>query len=300
MDCKDRVKIDLHIHSNASDGTFSPADILSTARALELGAIAITDHDTLEGSKEAKRLGIPSSIGFLSGVEISASPPPSVASFTSSLHILGYGIDLHDEELNQTLVVLQQARNNRNPAILKRLRRLGLPIEPEEVQQVVGNGQAGRPHIAQVMVAKGYSGNIDDAFAQYLGHGRPAYVEKYRISCRKAIEIILDAGGIPVLAHPYLLGLPDNSRLERCLQELAEMGMQGVEVYYPEHPAASVAFYENFARRHHLLMTGGTDFHGGLIPQVQMGIGTGNFHVPYCIYERLLERLQARKIGHPV
>lgn len=300
MDCKDRVKIDLHIHSNASDGTFSPADIISTARELELGAIAITDHDTLEGSKEAQRLGIPPSVGFLSGVEISASPPPSAAAFTSSLHILGYGLDLENDELNQTLVILQQARKNRNPAILDRLGQLGLPIDLEEVHQIVGDGQVGRPHIARVMVAKGYARNIDDAFEQYLAQGRPAYVEKFRISCRKAIEVILGAGGVPVLAHPYLLGLPGNDRLDALLIELGAMGLQGIEVYYPEHPAESIAAYEYLARKHHLLMTGGTDFHGGLIPQVQMGIGTGSFHVPYRLYEKLLERLKVQTAGHPV
>ena len=296
---KDRVKIDLHIHSTASDGTFSPADILSTARELELGAIAITDHDTLEGSKEALRHGIPPSVRFLSGVEISASPPPSATSVTGSLHILGYGIDLDDDELNQTLAVLQQARSNRNPAILSRLSQLGLPIELDEVDQMVGNGQIGRPHIARVMVAKGFARSINDAFDHYLGHGKPAYVEKYRISCRKAIDNILGAGGIPVLAHPYLLELSDIDLLDNLLRELGEMGLQGIEVYYPEHPAAFIAQYEQLAQKHHLLMTGGTDFHGDLMPKVKMGSGTGNFHVPYSLYEKLMERLKVRAGGHP-
>ena len=299
MDCKDRVKIDLHIHSNASDGTLTPADIISTARALKLGAIAITDHDTLEGSKEAQQIGIPPSVEFLSGVEISAAPPPSIASFTSSLHILGYGLDLDNKELNQTLAILQQARKNRNPAILARLDQLGLPIELEEIQQVVGDGQIGRPHIARVMVKKGYVQSINDAFDHYLGHGKPAYVEKFRISCRKAIEIILEAGGVPVLAHPYLLDIPDNDRLDGLVLELGGMGLEGIEVYYPEHPVEAIALYENLAHKHQLLMTGGTDFHGGLIPQVQMGIGTGNFHVPYRLYVKLRERLRIRTAGHP-
>jgi predicted metal-dependent phosphoesterase TrpH len=298
LDCKDRLKIDLHIHSNASDGTFSPAEILTTARELELGAIAITDHDTLEGSKEAQRLGIPPSVGFVSGVEISASPPLSIASFTSSLHILGYGLRLEDDELNQTLIVLQQARKNRNPAILARLGQLGLPIDLDEVLQAVGDGQIGRPHIARVMVKKGYVANINEAFDHYLGHGKPAYVEKFRISCRKAIEVILGAGGIPVLAHPFLLNLPETDRLDSLLRELGEMGLQGIEVYYPEHPAESIVLYERLARKHHLLMTGGTDFHGGLMPQVQMGIGNGSFHVPYHLYEKLMERLQIQTTGN--
>ena len=300
MDCKQRLKIDLHIHSNASDGTFSPADILSTARAMQLAAIAITDHDTLEGAKEAQRLGIPSSVEFLTGVEISASPPPSIASAASSLHILGYGLDLENGELNHTLSILQQARRDRNPGILARLGRLGMTIDPDEVHQLVGDGQIGRPHIARVMVNKGFAADIDEAFDRYLGHGRPAYVEKFRISCRKAIEIILHAGGLPVLAHPFLLGLSDVRLLDQLLQELGQMGLQGLEVYYPEHPAKCILQYEKLARKHDLLITGGTDFHGGINPQVQMGIGAGNFHVPYRLYEKLLERLHDRPADHRV
>lgn len=298
MDCKQRLKIDLHIHSNASDGTFSPTDILSTARAMQLAAIAITDHDTLDGAKEAQRSGIAPSVEFLTGVEISAASPPSIAPAASSLHILGYGIDLENSELNQTLAILQQARKDRNPAILARLGELGMPIDPDEIHQLVGDGQIGRPHIARVMVNKGFAADINDAFDRYLGHGKPAYVEKFRISCRKAIEIIRLAGGLPVLAHPYLLGLSDVRRLDQLLRELGQMGLQGLEVYYPEHPAEFVPQYEKLARKHNLLLTGGTDFHGGLNPQVQMGIGTGNFHVSYRLYEKLLQRLHDRPADH--
>ena len=300
MDYRDSVKIDLHIHSNASDGTFSPADIITAAQHLNLGAVAITDHDTVAGSKEAQQIGFPPSVGFLSGVEISASPPPSVASAASSLHILGYGIDLDNEALHQNLTILQEARLNRNPGILARLGQLGLPIEWEEVQQLVGDGQIGRPHIARVMVQKGYVRDINEAFDYYLGHGKPAYVEKFRISCSKAIQIILGAGGVPVLAHPGLIDLPEQEGLDRLVRELCEMGLQGIEVYYPEHPMDSVAKLEEIARRHELLMTGGTDFHGGLMPKVQMGIGTGDFHVPYRLYEKLLEHLGVHTPEPPV
>ena len=182
---------------------------------------------------------------------------------------------------------------------MTRLAHQGLPIDMEEVHQAVGNGQLGRPHIARVMVEKGYVKTIDDAFDHYLGHGKPAYVEKFRISCRKAIETVLVAGGVPVLAHPYLLNLPDGDRLDELIRTLCDMGLQGIEVYYPEHPDESVAFYEHLARKHHLLMTGGTDFHGALIPDVELGIGTGYFHVPYRLYETLLERLAVQAAGRP-
>jgi len=294
LDCSDDVKIDLHIHSNASDGTFSPAEIIAMAQALGLGAIAITDHDTIEGSREALRCGIPPSLGFLTGVEISAAPPPAICDHTSSVHILGYGLDLENAGLRRVLAVLQESRENRNPAILDRLDRLGFAIGLEEVMPAVGDGQIGRPHIARAMVNKGYVRSIDEAFERYLSRGRPAYVEKFRISCREAIATIRGAGGLPVLAHPALLRIADKGLVETMFRQLGEIGLQGIEVYYPEHLQEEVALYEKIAREHHLLMTGGTDFHGGINPAVQMGTGTGGFHVPYRIYRALRARLGNR------
>lgn len=278
--------IDLHIHSTASDGTLPPAEIIKLAQKLKLRAIAITDHDTIDGSKEALQAGIPPSVKFLTGVEISASYPPSF-SHAGSFHILGYSIRLEDPQLNETLAVLQQARKNRNPQIVKRLNSLGFEFSLEDVASEIGDGQLGRPHIARYMLKRGFVKSIDEAFRKYIAQGKPAYVDKYRVDCKRAIQIILDAGGIPVLAHPILLNF-DKDEITELFALLKSMGLKGIEVYYPEASPDMTAFYIELAERYGLLKTGGTDFHGSLKPDIQMGSGRGDFFVPYEIYEKLV------------
>ncbi len=289
MEYSSDVKIDLHIHSTASDGTLSPIEILNLAQNLNLGAIAITDHDTIDGSKDALLFGIPPSVKFLTGVEISASPPPSFTC-SGSMHILGYDINLEDAVLNQTLEMLQQARKRRNPRILELLNRMGIELTLSEIRNAFGECQHGRPHIAQLIVKKGFAETIDEAFGKYLGRGKPAYVDKYRIDCARAIEIILGAGGIPVLAHPILLEMENDEVLEDLIVTLKEMGLKGIEVYYPEHNPERIAFYKTIAYRHKLLMTGGTDFHGVIKPEIKMGSGTGNLFIPFKLYEALINQ----------
>jgi predicted metal-dependent phosphoesterase TrpH len=264
LDCNAPGGIDLHLHSTASDGTFTPSEILRQAQEQNLKAIAITDHDTVEGSKEALSLGIPPSLKFLTGVEISASPPAAINCF-GSFHILGYALRLDDDELNKTLAVLQTARKNRNPGIIGRLNDLGFIFSLSDVKAEVGQGQLGRPHIA-----------------------KPAYQEKYRIDCQRAIDVINGAGGLPVLAHPYLLDLKRDIDIEKLMFVLKDMGLKGIEVYYPEHPPEKTAYYTGLAKKHDLLMTGGTDFHGSLTPDIQMGTGRGEFFVPYSLYENIV------------
>lgn len=280
--------IDLHIHSTASDGTFSPKEILALAKKLNLAAIAITDHDTIDGSKEAIYTGIPPEIKFLTGVEISAAPPPSFTCL-GSFHILGYSIHFDDPVLNQTLYTLQMARKNRNPRIIELLRNLGFDISIEEVIEFAGAGQTGRPHIARLMTEKGFVGSINEAFDKYLGKGKPAYVDKYRIDCGKAIEIITGAGGIPVLAHPSLITICNNRNFEEMIAALKKIGIKGIEAYYPEHSMEQISYYVKIAEKHKLLVTGGTDFHGALKQDISMGSGKGNFHVPYLLYENLIK-----------
>jgi 3',5'-nucleoside bisphosphate phosphatase len=290
LDYNKHVRIDLHIHSTASDGTLTPQEILTQAQNLQLGAIAITDHDTLDGSKNALSIGIPSSVKFLTGVEISSEPPPSFSS-AGSFHILGYAVDVDHPQLNHTLSMLRDSRNRRNPQILKLLSRLGMEIALDEVRNLSGNSQLGRPHIAQLMVEKGYVPSIDAAFDEYLGNGKPAYVDRFRFECEDTIKAILKARGIPVLAHPILLGIKENETLEGMIAVLTEMGLKGIEVYYPEHTKNLIEYYSRLASHYNLLMTGGTDFHGDIKPEIKMGIGKGNFFVPYELYEKLVSSL---------
>jgi predicted metal-dependent phosphoesterase TrpH len=281
------VSIDLHIHTTASDGTFTPAQVVSHAHRLKLKAIAITDHDTVAGSKEAMLSGIPPSLEFLTGVEISATPP-SFYPGSGSFHLLGYSIRLDDPQLNRTLEKLQQARKNRNPAIINRLNELGISITLDEVRREAGEGQLGRPHIAQLMVKKRAVASIDEAFDRFLGTGKPAYVDKQRVECFQAIEIILAAGGVPVLAHPGLLDYKTDNQLDELIGELKKAGIQGVEVYYSGHTPDQTRLYAELAKRHDLLMTGGSDFHGTIQPEIEMGSGQGDLIVPYELFEKLI------------
>lgn len=281
-------RIDLHIHSTASDGTYTPSEIISLAQKLNLKAISITDHDTIEGSIEAARISPSPSLKLLSGVEISASPPP-LFSCSGTIHILGYLVNHNDKRLNNLLFSLQEARKNRNPKIIQRLKDLGIELSLDEVRNEIGKGQLGRPHIASVMEKKGFVKSIDEAFKKYLGQGMPAYVEKYRIESSKAIKIILDAGGVPVLAHPVLIQLTNNDLLESMIENLVSMGLMGVEVYYPEHSDIQVASLLEIAKKLNLLVTGGSDFHGLLKPNVKMGSGRGNLNIPYELYEKLMD-----------
>jgi predicted metal-dependent phosphoesterase TrpH len=288
LDFSRHESIDLHIHTTASDGTFTPEQVISHAHQLKLKAIAITDHDTVAGSKEALRNGIPPSLGFLTGVEISSTPPPFYPA-SGSFHLLGYSIRLDDPELNRTLEKLQQARKNRNPAIISRLNELGISITLDEVRKEAGEGQLGRPHIAQLMVKKRVVASIDAAFDQFLGTGKPAYVDKQRIECFKAIEIILAAGGVPVLAHPGLLDFKEENQLEELIGRLKKAGIQGVEVYYSGHTPDQTRLFAELAKRHDLLMTGGSDFHGAIQPEIEMGSGQGDLIVPFELFEKLIQ-----------
>ncbi|MGW8301841.1 MAG: PHP domain-containing protein [Desulfobacterales bacterium] len=287
MDCNHHLGIDLHIHSTASDGSFTPAELLDQAQKLNLAAIAITDHDSIDGSREALRIGIPPSFNFLTGVEISAAHPPFFPG-SGSFHILGYDIHLDNRDLNQALSKLRDARKNRNPSILKRLNKLGFQISLDEVNQEVGEGQLGRPHIAYAMVKKGFVTSIDEAFDKYLGTRGPAYVDKYRIECEQAIQIIRAAGGVAVLAHPALLDIENDQKLDALLQNLMKIGLAGLEVYYPGHSPQQIQQYTKLAEKYGLLMTGGTDFHGTITPQIKMGSGKGSLFIPYLLYEKLL------------
>jgi 3',5'-nucleoside bisphosphate phosphatase len=279
--------IDLHIHSTASDGTCSPSEILQLASRSGLKAIAITDHDTLEGSRQALECGIPAEFHFIVGVEISSQPAMGWDA-SGSLHILGYGIDPRHGELGQTLNKFQQVRIERTHRILDRLRHLGIPLTMEQVVAEVGQGAASRPHVASAMVKAGAVANIDEAFQKYLSKGCPAYVSKERLDCLQAFELIRAAGGIPVLAHPSLIPCRSKDELADLVASLCKIGLKGLEVYYTEHSPRAVTQYMALAEKFGLTVTGGSDFHGLLTPNVQMGKGTGELHVPYALFENLI------------
>lgn len=281
--------IDLHIHTTASDGTFSPAAVLREARERGLAAIAITDHDTTAGVRAALDAGIPPEMGFLPGVEISAAPPPSCP-MKGSFHLLGYGFRLDHEPLNRCLERLQDSRKNRNPRILAKLRDLGIDLEPDALTAEDG-GQMGRPHIAGLLKERGYVNSFDEAFDRYIGNHAPAYVDKYRAPVAEAIDLIRAAGGVAVAAHPGLLPLEPGPPFEAMVAELREMGLRGIEVFYPEHSPERTEYFIGVARRFGLVTTGGTDFHGGIKPGLAMGRGRGDFRVPPAAFHDLLREV---------
>lgn len=293
MDYKDG-KIDLHIHSNASDGSLAPKQILQLAISAGLSAIAITDHDTVSGTLSLLHHGIPETIEFVSGVEISTAFPPSFCQ-SGSMHLLGYGFNAKDPELTDIFIQQQSARTARNPMIVEKLNHLGIDISLEDIIDTFGKEAIGRPHIADYMVRKGFAHSIDDAFDRFLGKGMPAYVDKFRIPAADAIKRIHAAGGIPVLAHPVVIQSQLSTPIEALVPALKEMGLQGIEAYYPGQTDEQTRDFLRIADQFDLLVTGGSDFHGAINPDVRIGSGRGDLHVPYSVFARLKNAIQSSK-----
>lgn len=283
---KRAVMIDLHIHSTASDGSFTPSEIVQMATIKGLSAIAITDHDTIEGVKTAIESGIPHNLEFITGVELSAQPLPGYEE-SGSIHILGYGFSVYDKKVNATLERLKLARAERNPAIIEKLNRLGFSLTMDEVMEVCGPGQMGRPHIARAMVEKGYVSSFDEAFDHYLAKGGAAYVDKFRLSCRDAINLILEAGGIPVLAHPGIIRSTEEYPIENLIYQLTGMGLMGIEVFHTDHSDHQTEHLLKLSSKRGLLVTGGSDFHGSLKQGVEMGSGSNNLAIDHDHYRLL-------------
>ncbi len=277
------MSIDLHTHTTASDGTLSPADLVSYAQTKHLEALAVTDHDTVEGIEEAVAAAEHSGLELVPGVEISAEFPQG------TLHILGYYIDYRNSSLHKSLGVLQDARAERNPKIVLNLQALGINISYEEIVQEAGTGLVGRPHFAQVLLKKGYVKSVQEAFDRYLKKGSPAYEEKFRFPIKDAISMIADAGGIPVLSHPFTLNC-NGQQLEYQVKTWLGLGLQGIEVYYSEHDSMQTKQYTELARRYKLAITGGSDFHGQTVRGIDLGTGKGNLTIPYSVLEGLKQK----------
>jgi len=272
--------IDLHTHSTASDGKFSPAELVRHAQAMGIKVIALTDHDTLSGLEEASEEAARVGIEFIPGIEISAENDPG------TLHMLGYFIDPSDAELVETLSWLRGGRDDRNHIILAKLAELGCPLEWDDVANLAGGESMGRPHIAMAMVNRGYVATFKDAFDRYLGKGAAAYTDRDKMTPEVATERIRSAGGLPVLAHPQTLSLTDDE-LSDLVGRLASMGLAGVEAYYYSHSEEETAFYMTLARKYGLIVTGGSDFHGPGMIETRLGVGRGNMDIPNSVADDL-------------
>ena len=263
--------IDLHVHTTASDGAFTPSQVAEGAVARGLTSLAITDHDTTSGIDEALEVARGTALEIIPGVELSSELD------SEEIHILGYYLDHHDESLRDKLEVLRQARYARARAMVERLAAFGISLRWERVKEIAGEGSAfGRPHIAQALLEKGYVSSFGEAFEKHIGLTRPAYVARYKLTPVEAVELITASQGLPVLAHPR--------GQEHFLSELVEAGLAGLEAYYPGYAIEETEALVRLAKKYDLVPTGGTDFHGchGFAP-----LAVGDVWVPLDSVERL-------------
>jgi 3',5'-nucleoside bisphosphate phosphatase len=241
---------DLHIHSSASDGALAPADLVLMAKSQELLGIAITDHDTTFGIAEAESKAVELDFPLIAGIELSAELGDK------DVHILGYWLDAAKIEADPELREMHQSRFQRCHEIVERLGRLGIALDAEQIIAAAGpRGTPGRPHIAMALIQAGYCNSIKEAFNKWLGRGMPGYVARHKLEPVQAMQIILRAGGVPVLAHPGM-GVPDS-----IIPRLAKAGLGGIEVYHPDHNPMAERRYLQLAHKFHLAATGGSDFH---------------------------------------
>ncbi|PMP64393.1 MAG: phosphoesterase [Caldimicrobium thiodismutans] len=277
--------IDLHTHSTASDGTLTPRELVLLAKKEGLKALALTDHDTVDGLKEAYETAKEVNLPFLCGVEISIK-----FDGPGHFHLLGYFLTPEIKTLDETLSELKKARKRRNESMIEKLRSLGIEITMEELS-AIAQGEIGRPHFARLLLEKGVVKSMEEAFEKYLKKGAPAYVPKALLTPDEGIRRILESKGVPVLAHPVTLKL-DEKALKEYLEKLKELGLRGVEVYYSEHNKHFTNFLLSQASRLGLLVTGGSDFHGANKPDIKLGRGFGNLQVPYECFVKLKEALE--------
>lgn len=281
--------LDLHTHSTASDGTLSPTELVDAALARGLTGLALTDHDTLSGIEAACAHAGPRGLRFLAGIELSAAWQGE-----DSVHLLGYGVDgPQNADLRAACSAWRAARLDRSTEMVARLQRAGVPITHAAVLAQAGTGAVGRPHVARALVAAGGAGGLQEAFSRWLVPGTPGYVPHARLEAAAAVATIRAAGGVAVLAHPGRLALDTKAR-EALVTALCTEGLGGIEAYWAQHDAATVAWCELMAARHRLLATGGSDFHGDNKPGVELGMLAGGVTLRLELMDALGTRAAAK------
>jgi predicted metal-dependent phosphoesterase TrpH len=285
--------IDLHSHTTESDGTYSPRDVVDLAVKNGLDALAITDHDTFSGWEKALPFAEKVGLDLVRGIELNSRLNLSEkGGGYRHVHLLGYfPVKSPSREFVDWLESEREDRRNRNRKLAQALGAQGVHVTLEEVE-ARGKSLAGRAHFAQLLVEKGYVRSFEEAFARYLGENAPSYVERQSQATEAAVERISAAGGIPVVAHPVRLSLSrESERVE--LTRLKAAGLQGLEIYHSDHPPELQAHYRQLAEELHLLPTGGSDFHGLIKPDIQLGTGMrGNLRVPAEFLARLRQFVQ--------
>jgi len=272
---------DLHLHSNFSDGTFTPEEIATRAHAANLTAIALTDHDSVEGCERAAAACKALEVEFITGTELTAEHSGN------ELHLLGYFLDAGNQRLLSEIAKFQIVRQNRIHEMVAEINKLGIPLNAADVFALANCKSPGRPHVARAMVNAGLIGSLDEAFERFLKKGRPAWVPKKKMSAAAAIELVHQAGGLAVMAHPGL------NRTDSVIPDLVESGLDGIECFHTKHSHAVSAHYLAIAEKHGLLVTGGSDCHG--MSKGKPLIGT--VRLDYDNVEKLYAARDARRAG---
>ena len=276
------MAVDLHTHSTASDGSETPAALVDKAVDLGLSAFALTDHDTLEGIGEARASAERAGIELIPGTELSLE-------HEGGMHLVVLWLEPGPGPLQDRLAGLQFGREGRNAAIVGLLDGLGMPMSLDEVLEESGGGTVGRPHIAAVMMRKGYVESVSEAFDLWLGAGKPAYAARPRLSPEEAIGLARDSGGVPVLAHPHTLGINRSNEMAALLIRLRSAGLIGLEALCAAYQRHEREGYTDLAHRFGLIASGGSDYHGTYKPFLEFGTGYGDLSVP----DRVLDELRA-------
>ncbi len=279
--------IDLHTHSLKSDGSMTPAEVVREAKRAGLSAIALSDHDTVDGLPEAIEEG------KKIGVEVVPAIEFSVQSKTET-HILGYFIDYENPELKKTLKEVVDLRIERNHVTTQRLNELGFDITLEEVRALAPNNFVGRAHFARVLMDKGYTQSVKEGFDKYMSAGQYAYCEKQRLTAKDAVTLIKKCGGLSFVAHPHLIKISDEE-LVGFLKELKSYGLDGIEGYYTDYTPEMQEKFQAMAKKLGLMISGGTDFHAQMKPHISIGTGLGNMKIPYEVLEKIKEKKYGSK-----
>ncbi len=279
------ICIDLHTHSTASDGSLSPSEIVRLALSKKLGAIALTDHDTVSGIEEFLGESAKLDVNAVPGVEVSVM-------HENSIHITGLFIDYKNENLQRLLCEIRKNRDSRNILIVAKLEQMGYKITLEEIESVAKGESVGRPHIAKILIGKGYFKQSQDVFDKCLKKGMPAYCPRILPEPGHAIRVIHEAGGIAIWAHPLHRSENSVSYVENILQSLIKLGLDGIEAYYSTFTREQQDMLLKVAGKHGLAVSGGSDFHGDNMSGVDMGAGFGGLSVPFSVYTDLLQRIQ--------
>jgi 3',5'-nucleoside bisphosphate phosphatase len=280
-------QVDLHTHTTASDGQFTPTQLVQRACRLGLRVLAITDHDTVAGVVEAQTAGAACGVEVLAGVEINTDVPGA------EVHILGYFVDPAHGELNAQLARIREGRVGRAKKMAEVLTTMGAPVRFERILEIAGEGSVCRPHVAQALLEAGHISSYSEAFSRYIGRDSPAYVERMKFTPAEACALIRRAGGLPVLAHPVHFDRwgKIKARFDEggLLPAMLDAGLAGLEVYYTGYDAITIEQLLQTARRYGLLATGGTDFHGIRPNEPDLG----GVYVPMKVVRKLKERAVA-------